>query len=51
MASFKPGDIVYAIGPGLGRFVKYEGRKSAVVEVRGSEYVVDLDAVSATTQA
>jgi hypothetical protein len=48
----KPGDIVYANGPGLGKFVGYlNGGRSAEVEVRGMKYVVPIAAVSKTTQA
>jgi hypothetical protein len=46
---FKPGETVYAVGPGLGEFIRYEGRRSAVVKVRGTEYVVPVDAISPTT--
>jgi len=47
--SFKKGETVYAIGPGLGTFVRYAGRKSAVVEVDEFEYQVPIDAISPTT--
>jgi hypothetical protein len=48
---FTKGQIVYAVGPGLGTFVRYAGRKSAIVLVRGSEYQVPIAAISPTTQA
>ncbi len=48
---FKVGQIVYAIGPGLGTFVRYEGRRSAWVKVRGHEYLVPIAAISPTKQA
>jgi hypothetical protein len=49
-AIHKPGDIVYAEGPGLGKFVRYD-RGSAIVNVGGHEYSVSAGKVSKTTQA
>jgi hypothetical protein len=47
--TFRKGDTVYAVGPGLGTFVGYEDRTTALVEVAGFEYAVPLAAVSPTT--
>lgn len=46
---FKPGDTVYAIGPGLGTYVRDYGKASAEVEVDGQLFVVSIYKIYETT--
>lgn len=48
---FKPGDKVYAVGPGLGVYVKDVGRDSAEVEVDGQSYFISIYKIYETSEA
>jgi hypothetical protein len=48
---FKPGDKVYAMGPGLGIYVKDVGREHAEVKVDSGSYILSIYKIYETSEA